>query len=210
MDSLPTKLTPPTFQNNFPWVYYYCDRDPTATETLDDQGNPVLVGYPGFYYMWYNTSSHAFWWCLDNTAGAMVWEQMLSVGDLPLTITNGGTGSSDAASARINLGLNINSSRPYSIISSPDFGIDYSPSLTNDTFVLASIQMANTLSTTTTVTADIDTGSGFETVATIAMSGVAATSIQVVSFIVPLGTTYRLAKTGNGQNTFVSLSELGL
>lgn len=73
-------LTDPTL-SPYPYLYYLCDRDPTASEPL------TYTGYPGLIYIWINTSTNDIFWCLDNTADAMIWNKMVDSHNISSILT---------------------------------------------------------------------------------------------------------------------------
>lgn len=173
--------------STFPYLYYTADRDPTSSEPLVYNGHPTLI------FIWFNTATVDLFWCMDNTTDAMKWSKMVS--------------PQNALSVLTALGWNINSNRSIHTVSSPAFNSPRTPSAISDTFTTASVQMVNTLLTTSTITVQVDTGSGYNTVATIGMSGLAATNTQAVSFIVPANSAYKILQSGSGTNTLISITE---
>lgn len=127
----------------------------------------------------------------------------------PIPIQNGGTAAITASAARTALGIVLNSNRSYST-QSISFGTGRTPSATNDIFVVCSVQALVTAIQTSTITVQIDSGSGFVTIATLSSSGVAITKADIVSFVVPANSAYKLVSAGTGSNSIVSTYELTL
>lgn len=85
------------------------------------------------------------------------------------------------------------------------FGTSRFPNSTNDTSVIASISLTSTLLTAAIVQVQV-AGS---VVSEVSLSGLAATSIQMATFIVPVGSSYELVNT-SGAASLVYLKELAL
>lgn len=171
----------------YPFIYFTCDRDPTATES-------TYSGYPGLIYFWYNTTSTNVFCCTNSaTAGALVWQEIA----MPQNIL-----------AMLNTaGWNIDTARSYVQRSSPTFSTSYSPSATNDTQVLATISLTSTILTSAQVNIQINPGSGFVTLCEESLSGLAATSIRSVNFTVPAGSSYQLVNS-SGTASITQIMEL--
>ncbi len=84
-------------------------------------------------------------------------------------------------------------------------GTPRTPSSTNDTLVIASISLNSTLLAPATVECQVDGN----LVAEVSLSGLVATLVQTVTFIVPAGSAYQLA-TISGSASLVYLKELSL
>lgn len=175
----------PVLTTGYGAFYYLCDRDPTSTEldVLDpaNSGIGVYVNIPDFKYAWFNTTSNEIFWCTDNTFNAMIWKKAAN------NINFDSLLPSSLADSQ------INTSRSYSPRSTPAFNTDYAPSTTNDVFVLATVNIALAILQSSTVTAQVDTGSGFVTIASAARGSVVINDTFTLSFIVPKGATYKLS-----------------
>lgn len=180
------------------FIYYTCDRDPTATEPL------VYNNYSDLLLLWWNTASSTLFWCLDNTSGDMNWQEIVTsetAADIILNPTN-------LALLKTAFGYNLNTSRSYASRSSPAFNTNYTPNATHDTFVLATVNISLSLLQSSTITAQINSGSGFVTVATAANSAVAINNTSTLSFWVPANSIYKIVSAGTGTNALNSIMEL--
>lgn len=93
-------------------------------------------------------------------------------------------------------GWAVNTSRAWTPVSSPAFNTPRSPSATNDVEVLAIVSLTSTLITDAEVDAQIDSGSGYTTVATESLSGLVATTKRTLQFTVPAGASYQFTESG--------------
>jgi hypothetical protein len=134
-------------------------------------------------------------------------------GGANVAIADGGTAASTAAGARTNLGINLDSARNYSDHSALGFGAPRTPSTTNDTLVVCSIQITEAAGNSGTVTAQID---GTTNIAQIQLnnnvSGTLGSIITItpMSFICPANSSYQLNSAGGGTRTISTLYELTL
>lgn len=179
------------------FLNYVATRDPTVDEPL--------LPYHGYNFLpfWWQTvnsmddwatyTTSDFWLCVDNADEAMVWWRIVFDSNL-LQILN-------------EKGWQLNTARSYSNVSTPAFNTVYSPSSTNDTHVTAIVQLASTLLGSSTIQAQIDSGSGYVTRAEAGVSGVAATNIQTLSFICPANASYKLIASG-GTTSIISINQL--
>jgi hypothetical protein len=108
-----------------------------------------------------------------------------------------------------NAGWNLNTSRSYSLRSSPAFSTAYTPSVTNDTLVCAIVSVTSTVLTAGTVLFQVNSGSGFVTICEASITGLAATNIQTITCLVPANASYQLVNS-SGTASIVSLNELQL
>lgn len=182
-------MSDPTFVTGFGQYYYICDRDPTASEPF------CYLNLSNFKYMWFNTVSGNYFWCIDNTTNAMVWQKVVTSANLASMI-----GMSN---------WKINTSRSYSLRSSPAFNTDYTPSATNDTLVVAIVNCTSTLVTPGTVLFQVNTGSGYVTIGEASVSGVVSSIFQTISAIVPVNSPYKLLNS-SGTCTIVLINEISL
>ncbi len=181
----------PTLETGYWFGYWRDTRDPTATEAVP----PMLVNVPNFLEIWWNQSSGEVFFCPDNTQDAMVWQKNITDANLSDALTS--------------IGLNINTNRSYTTRSTPAFATNYTPSTTNDTFVVANISQTSVLLGSAAVNAVI----GGVTIANASLSGVAATQTNSLSFIVPANSTYQITQSATGvgaSNSILSIRELSL
>jgi len=156
--------------------YFLCDRDPTASEEKVSE-----IPFPSDWIVgWQNTVSGDFFRCLDLTEDALVWQRTVA-GD-------------------------VNKPRAYSAVSSPDFEDPRTPSATRDTFVSAIVSLSSTLITAAEVNAQIDSDSGYVTIATARLSGLVATAQHTLSFVVPANSTYQFTESGTAE--IISILEM--
>lgn len=174
----------------YPFIYFTCDRDPTATE-------PVYIGYSGLIYFWWNTVSTNLFCCTNsNTQGSLVWQQIAMPQNI-LSMINGA-------------GWKINTARNFSQRSSPAFNTSYMPSSTNDTTVIVSVNLTSTLLVPATVNLQVDTGSGFFTIIPFNLPSSIALTLPFSGTIpVPPGSSYKLNQTSGG-GSIVNIYELSL
>ena len=179
------------------FCYYIATRDPSNNEP------DIFLGFPYLMIFWWNTTTNDVFSLMDDTAVNLTWFRMPTSNNfnsfLPSSLQN----------------TQLNSLRPYSIISSPAFDpMTYTPSATNDTFVIGNFGLSSVASGSSSVTAQIDSISGFLTVSSISLSGIAATTDQSLSFIVPAGASYKFipANSGIGSTppTILNLQQLTL
>lgn len=182
-------MSDPVLVNDYgnAFLYYTCDRDPTSSEPLTYNGYSNLLMY------WWNTTSGDIFQCVNNTSSSMIWQKICS--------------SSNILSLISNSGWNINTSRSYSLRSSPSFSTSYTPSITNDTTVIAVLSLTSTLLTSATVEFQVNSGSGYITIGESSISGLAATNIQTITCFVPANSEYQLINS-SGTASIVSLNEL--
>lgn len=180
------------------FLNYVCTIDPT-----DSEPDLPYLGYPWLPLWWQTATStdgfetfttQNYWLCVDNTADAMVWWRMVFDANI-LSVIN-------------SQGWKINTNRNYTPQSSPAFNTAYSPSSTNDFTIVASISLSSTLLTTATVEIQVNTGSGFSTIAQASLSGIDATFTQVVNFSVPAGASYKLVQSSGTSSSIVSIEQL--
>jgi hypothetical protein len=181
-------LSDPTMSPYSPEFFYYlCDRDPTNNEP-DCYG-----GYDGLIYFWWNTTTLDLFICTNNMDNTnLSWEKWTTSNNI-LTILAQTWG--------------LNTSRGYVQRSSPAFSTSYTPSTTNDTQVIATVSLTSTLLATAQVNVQVNTGSGFVTIAENSLSGVAATTIRSVTFTVPANASYQLVSV-SGTASITQVMEL--
>jgi hypothetical protein len=185
-------MSDPIFKSGYEG-FLCCDRDPTADE-------PIITALPlpsDYELKWWNQSNSSWWWLTNyNTAGIpLVWQKYVTDANIKNVLEN--------------TGWKLNTGRAYSSVSSPVFNSSRTPSATNDVQILASVSLTSTLLTPASVTIQIDGGSGFNTVATLSLAGVAAANTQTSSLIVPRDSSYKLVQA-SGVSSIVSLYELVL
>lgn len=134
-----------------------------------------------------------------------------------LAISRGGTNASTAAVARTNLGINVNSARSYSLVVLA-FNTGRTPSTTQDTLVIATVEMDFDDGEDSTITFQIDDGGGYDSIYSlggmfnpsgIGVSGTAV-SRQTMTVIVPANSIYKIISAGTGNNTIETINELTL
>lgn len=95
----------------------------------------------------------------------------------------------------------------YTTVSSPAFSTPRTPSSTRPTLVTANVQMTLTLIQTSTINAQVNTGSGYVTIQSRSLSLLGTTSIDSFSFWVPSGASYQLTTIG-GTTAINSILEM--
>lgn len=180
----------PVLVYNAAYVYFTCDRDPTGTEA-------IVSGYgipSNWLFYWWNTTTNDVFICQNGSATPLVWWKQVT----SLNFTSMLAGS----------GWNLNKPRSYSSVSLA-FNTSRTPSATNDVFVTANVSMGITLIQTSTISAQVDTGSGFISVATVSIAAAAAvTRGDRLAFIVPANSSYKIIASGTGANSISSIYEL--
>ena len=147
-----------------PW-WWESDSDPTENVPTDK------LGYISYGNTWRNTTTNALFLCInggDNQNNGLEWLYMYTL-------------NTNVLDELIAAGWKINTSRSYSLRSSPAFNTSYKPSSTNDTMVSVVVILTSTIITAGTVNFQIDTGSGFTTVGESSISGLAAINAQAIS-----------------------------
>lgn len=84
---------------NNPFLYYECDRDPTATEN----GVDVAIINAGYLFFWHNTSSGSMFIYVSGTSGSFIWKKMEGQ-----TITPGAHIANASTDAVTNAPTNLN------------------------------------------------------------------------------------------------------
>lgn len=118
----------------------------------------------------------------------------------------------DQSTAKSILGLNINSNRSY-VSQSLSFSTPRTPSTTQDTLVIATLNSNATTLQTGTFDIQVNTGSGFVTIASINNDNEATTTQifeEPTTFIVPANSSYQILESGTATNTITSVYELTL
>jgi hypothetical protein len=165
-----------------PWIWFVsANLDPTANEPVVDSSG--ISGDPNWFAPWWNQATNNFFVCTDATPSAIVWKRLVTF-DIDRTYTS----------------------------HSLSFSTPRVPDINRETIVIVSIHMVNTVLTNTTVTVQVDdAGNGtFNTIATVAMSGLAASTTETVTFHVPARSQYQFVQSGSGTSTIVSINELPL
>lgn len=180
----------PTLDTSY-WVGYYRDtRDPTATES----DPPVYTGIPNFLEFWWNQSSGDVFLCPDNTLNAMRWDKIVTSANLTDSLNN--------------LGFSAPSSQSYTNVSLA-FSTNRTPSNTKNTFVVVNISQTSVLLGSATVNVLV----GGTQIASAGLSGVAATQVNSISFMVAPTVAYQLTQSATGigaSNSIVSIKEFYL
>lgn len=180
-------MSDPTFVTGYGQYYYLCDRDPTSSEP------DCYLDISDFKYMWLNTTTGDFWWCSDNTTNAMVWQKLAT--------------SSNIDSVLSLSGWNLNSPRSYTSRISPAFNTAYTPSSSNDCFVMVIVNVISTLVTPGTVLFEMDDTGSFLTRGEASVSGVASSEFKTISAMVPASKSYKLINS-SGTASIISINEL--
>lgn len=197
-------MSNPVYVNNASYVYFTCDRDPTASEPDVVSQGVTTVNWPFFW--WNQTSGDIFTYKGTDGSGNLLWRKEVDstnvstyVPSNPVTIAQGGTNATTAAGARTNLGLNINSPRSPTSISLA-FNTSRQPSTTNDVFVSANIAFSAVLSLSAEV--DIQTSTDNSTWVSYGKAkqqiNIAATIIQQLYALIPAASYYRFVAAGSG------------
>lgn len=180
----------PILETNY-WVGYYRDTvDPTATES----DPPVYTGLPNFLEFWWNQSSGDVFMCPDNTLNAMRWDKIIT--------------SNNLSSQLNSLGFSLPSSQSYTDVSLA-FSTNRTPSTTKNTFVVVNVSQTSVLLGSATVNVLV----GGTQIASAGLSGVAATQINSISFMVAPTDVYQITQTVTGigaSNSIVSIKEFYL
>lgn len=176
-------MSDPVFVNNAAYTYFTCDRDPTSDEPIVSD-----IGFPtNWLFFWWNTTTSTLSFCSDGSAIPLVWN--IFTVNAPASL--------------------INTQRDYSPVSLA-FNTNRTPSTTNDTWVLCNVNIVLSILQSSTITAQVNTGSGFITVASASNSGVAITTSSCLSFPVPANSIYKIVSGGTGTNSIISIFELSL
>jgi hypothetical protein len=172
--------------------YFYDTRPPNSGD--DDYINSIGFG-SDFLVFWWDQSANNLYQLTNWGNSPLVWNEFVDNANLLSLI---------AAS-----GWQINTPRNYSA-SGISLNSSRQPSTTNDIFVVASINLVNTVSTTTTVTVEVSPdNSTWTTAGQIAdTTGVASNTTSMINFVVPQTYYYRLVGSGNGTITLISCNEL--
>lgn len=104
-------------------------------------------------------------------------------------------------------GWNVNTSRSYFTRTSPAFDTVYTPNASNDTQVTAVLILSSTSSTLAQVDVQIDYGSGFITVIQESLSGIDATIVRSITFMVQANSSYKLVPV-SGTTSITQIMEL--
>lgn len=183
-------MSDPVLVSNFPYIYFTCDRDPTSDEpVLDSSG---LSGSGG-YFFWWNQTTNNFFFCTNAVNTDYLWQNITTSSNI-LTILDSS-------------GWDINTSRSSSFRGSPEFNTSYTPSATNDTSVTVIVDLTSTLLTPGTVELQVNSGSGYTTKGESSISGISATIIGTINYIVPANSSYKLINS-SGTASIVSIDEL--
>ena len=177
-------LDDPTFSESF--IYFYDTRAPNSSD--DDYINTIPFG-TDFLVFWWDQSVNDLYQLTNWGNTQLVWQKLvtnLNILDIISTV-----------------GWQINTNRAYTQRTSPIFSTSYTPSTTNDTFVIASFGLSDTLLSPVSLTVAV----GGVTIATVGLAGITATETGVISFQVPANSTYEFTVV-SGSPTIVSVYEL--
>lgn len=183
-------LTSNTYGNTY--LYYTCDRDPTANEPM------VYSSYPGLLILWWNTTTNNFFVCTDNTTSSMVWVQQVNVNNISTLLSS--------------MGVNVPVPRSRTQRTSPAFNTSYRPSTTSDTEVNLTLNVTALLSFSSTVNIQVSTDNS--TWVTISSSvrnlSLAVNLSDLYTFTVPIGSYYRIVQATGTASSIVSIYELSV
>ena len=162
------------------------DHDPTANEPWDN-------GIIQYGVEWRNTVNDTIWFC---TAAPNTTYGDPSV-NTDLEWKYLGTLKDSAPMAKT-----IHS------VSSPAFSSPRTPNANADVHVNAIVGISITVLQTSTISAQVDTGSGYVTVAQWSIGSLSLSGLSnTLSFLVPAGAAYKLTASGNGTTSISSLLE---
>lgn len=82
-----------TFVNNFPFIYFKSDSDPTASESIVTDNT---ASYPGLFF-WWNTSNNSFFINLHNEEDNLTWLNLNNIISAAAHITDGATNADNSA-----------------------------------------------------------------------------------------------------------------
>jgi hypothetical protein len=183
-------LDNPNFSEEF--GYFYDTRAPNSED--DDYINSIPFG-TDFLSFWWDQSTNNIYQLTNWGNTPLVWAQFANNQNLLSLISANG--------------WEINTSRTYGA-SGISLNTARQPNLTNDTFVIASINQNNTLSTTTacTVQVSVDNVSWITAASIGEATGIVSNKTTAISFWVPAGYYYQLESSGTGTVTLVSCNEL--
>lgn len=181
---------------------YEAPRAPTSNE-------PLLINNLVPSYEWIDTSKWDFYRNINPDKYNAEWVLMLT----PLNLAE--NLSSDLITTENlveNLPENLQNTqiglaRNFSTLSSPAFNTEYQPSTVRDVTIVARFSFPNTLLTAGDVTAEENTGSGYEQIGECAISGLATTFKCTISFPVAVGATYRFIQV-SGTSSIISVKKL--
>lgn len=183
-----TFASDPELSGNTSLYLFDSARDPTATEP-----NVAAIGIPtDWLFDWYNHTTGNVYNYKGGTSGSYIW-------DLIITDKN-------LNSALANAGWALNTSRDYSPITLA-FGTSRTPNLNNDVEVIANISQSSILITAATVSVQVNTSGTWVVLGTPSLSGLAGSQINMITFIVPKGASYRFVLT-SGTNAILNINEL--
>jgi len=107
--------------------------------------------------------------------------------------------------------ITLCNTRSYSSVSL-SFNSSRTPNAASDTLVICSIQMNVDAGNESTINVQVNTGSGFVTIATldsfVTGAGDNTTTITPVTFVVPANSSYQILSSGTGINAIISTYEL--
>lgn len=92
-------MSDPTFINDSTYVYFTCDRAPTASEpVVNAQGLPST-----WLFFWWDTTHQILYWCQDQTENAQIWLQVPKMSDIPAGPIASGDATLALGSATVSL-----------------------------------------------------------------------------------------------------------
>lgn len=71
-------MSDPVLQGNNPYLYFTCDRDPSATEPVVTSSGVLGLGY---FFFWWNTTTNKIFDFGGGTSGSFVWNEDINTGN---------------------------------------------------------------------------------------------------------------------------------
>lgn len=109
--------------------------------------------------------------------------------------------------------INTNKARSYSLVALA-FSTSRTPSTTNDTLVVATVQIVADAGEDSTISFQVDDGGGFDTIATFrkALAALAVTNTDrgVITVLVPANSAYQIIESGTATSTITTINEVTL
>lgn len=172
------------------FIYYTCDRNPTSSEPL------VYNNIPDLLLFWWNTVTDSLFWCTDNTSNAMVWQQDITLTNLPAILTS--------------LGFYPSVARTRTQRSTPEFSTSYRPSTTSDIEVNITLNFTALVSLNSQVNIQTSPDNSVWTTLfpVVRVLALATNFNDAFTFTVPIGSYYRIVQQTGTASSIVSIYEL--